>query len=158
VRTAFAALAAAALGSLALAASEGWMPAVAAGGTAAVEASGDSPRLVLKRSPYGKVLFSGGYALYVFTRDNGKSNCDGDCAEAWPPLLGRAGDVRAGDGVRTSLLGTVGREDGSKQITYRGRPLYFYEHDPRGEVLCHDVREFGGKWFAVRRNGRTAPH
>jgi predicted lipoprotein with Yx(FWY)xxD motif len=125
------------------------MPAAAAGG--------DAAKLTLKRSPYGKVLFADGYALYVFTRDGAKSNCYGDCAAAWPPLL-TEGEVRAGEGVRDGRLGTVERRDGSTQVTYRGRPLYFYEHDPRGEVLCHDIREFDGKWYAVRRSGRAAPH
>jgi hypothetical protein len=40
--------------------------------------------------------------------------------------------------------------------TYRGHPLYFYEHDRPGEILCNDVLEFGGRWFVVDRRGRPA--
>jgi predicted lipoprotein with Yx(FWY)xxD motif len=114
-------------------------------------------KLKLKSSPYGRVLFSGGYAQYLFTRDKrSTSACYGDCADAWPPLEAR-GQVVAGPGVRKRLIGTTKRDDGTRQVTYRGRPLYGYVDDPRGEVLCHDVFEFGGTWYAVRANGRAAP-
>jgi predicted lipoprotein with Yx(FWY)xxD motif len=115
-------------------------------------------KLSLKSSPYGRVLFSGGYALYVFTSDRrSTSDCYGDCAEAWPPLEAD-GRLVAGPGVRQRLIGTTKRDDGSRQVTYRGKPLYGYVDDPRGEVLCHDVFEFGGTWYAVRAGGRPAPH
>ena len=41
-------------------------------------------------------------------------------------------------------------------VTYAGQPLYFYEHDPKGEVLCNDIVEFGGTWFAVTAEGKAA--
>ena len=114
-------------------------------------------KLTLKSSPYGRVLFSGGYALYVFTRDDGsRSGCYGDCAVAWPPLEAK-GRLVAGPGVKQGRIGTTTRRDGTTQVTYRGRPLYGYVDDPRGEVLCHDVVEFGGTWYAVRGSGRPAP-
>jgi len=45
-------------------------------------------------------------------------------------------------------VGTVRRRDGRRQVTYEGQPLYFYAHDPRSQVLCNDVVEFAGTWFA----------
>jgi predicted lipoprotein with Yx(FWY)xxD motif len=48
----------------------------------------------------------------------------------------------------------VRRRDGRRQVTYAGQPLYFYEHDPKGEVLCNDIAEFGGTWFAVTAEGK----
>jgi hypothetical protein len=42
-------------------------------------------------------------------------------------------------------------------VTYAGQPLYYYVHDAPGEILCHDVAEFGGLWLVVRPNGRPAP-
>jgi predicted lipoprotein with Yx(FWY)xxD motif len=114
-------------------------------------------KLTLKSSPYGRVLFSGGYAMYVFTRDDGsRSRCYGECAEAWPPLEAD-GRLVAGPGVKQRRIGTTTRRDGGTQVTYRGRPLYGYIDDPRGQVLCHDVFEFGGTWYAVRGSGRPAP-
>ena len=61
---------------------------------------------------------------------------------------------RAGRGVDAGLLGTLTRRDGRRQVTYRGHALYFYVHDPRGEVLCNDVFEFGGTWFALDARGK----
>ena len=42
-------------------------------------------------------------------------------------------------------------------MTYAGHPLYFYVHDPRNQILCHDVFEFGGNWRVVRASGKPAP-
>lgn len=114
-------------------------------------------KLKLASSPYGDVLFANGYAMYVFTKDDGrKSKCYGPCAKAWPPLKAR-GEVVAGAGVDESLIGKTKRRDGSKQVTYAGKPLYGYVDDPRGEVLCHDIFEYGGDWLAVLGSGEPAP-
>jgi predicted lipoprotein with Yx(FWY)xxD motif len=114
------------------------------------------PLVKLRGSQLGPVLFSGSdRALYTFTRDGGgpRSRCHGDCAEAWPPFFAKA-RPRAARGVKPSLLSTI-RRGRRRQVTYRGQPLYFYEHDPRGEVLCNDIVEFGGTWFAVTAAGRA---
>jgi hypothetical protein len=58
--------------------------------------------------------------------------------------------------VRAELLGTVARDDGSTQVTCAGHPLYFYAHEGPGQVLCHDVVEFGGRWLAVTPEGTAA--
>ena len=112
------------------------------------------PLLKLGSSPFGPVLFDGrNRALYLFTRDpKNRTRCYGDCAEAWPPFYAK-GRPRAGRGVDRSLLGTIKRRDGRRQVTYKGQPLYFYVDDPRGQVLCNDVVEFGGTWFAVDAKG-----
>jgi predicted lipoprotein with Yx(FWY)xxD motif len=112
------------------------------------------PLVKLRDSQLGPVLFSGrDRAAYTFTPDGDGSRCYGECAEAWPPFLTR-GRPRAGRGVRRALLGTAPRRDGGRQVTYAGRPLYFYEDDPKGEVLCNDIVEFGGTWFAVTAAGK----
>jgi predicted lipoprotein with Yx(FWY)xxD motif len=118
------------------------------------EAPRRGPLVKLRRSQFGPVLFSGSdRALYLFTRDGKRrSRCYGDCAVAWPPFYAR-GKPRAGEGVNASLLGTVERRDGRRQVTYRGQPLYFYVDDPKRQVLCNDVAEFGGTWFALDAEG-----
>jgi predicted lipoprotein with Yx(FWY)xxD motif len=70
-----------------------------------------------------------------------------------PPYVVR-GTLRAGKGTRRSLLGTTRRRDGTRQLTYAGKPLYYYVGDPVGEVRCQNVREFGGLWLVVRPSGR----
>ena len=84
-----------------------------------------------------------GRALYAFTRDpKGRSTCYGPCAAAWPPYIVR-GRLCAPIGVRRSLLGTTLRHDGSRQLTFGGRPLFFYVGDTGpGVVRCQNVLEF----------------
>ena len=60
-----------------------------------------------------------GMTLYIFDRDaSGKSNCNGQCATNWPPLLAGADAKASGDWT------IVTRDDGGKQWAYKGKPLY----------------------------------
>src|SRR5215210_1857578 len=91
------------------------------------------PTLTVRDSRYGRVLFDGrGFALYAFTHDRrgAASRCYGACAKAWPVYYPKA-RPRAGKGVKQSLLGTVRRRDGRRQVTYNGWPLYYYVHEDR---------------------------
>jgi predicted lipoprotein with Yx(FWY)xxD motif len=115
-----------------------------------------APTLTAKSSSYGRVLFDGrGFVLYAFTRDtNRRSACYGACAKAWPVYYAK-GTLGAGAGIKRSLLGTTKRRDGRRQITYAGRPLYYYVGDTKvGQILCQNVTEFGGTWLVVRPSGR----
>jgi predicted lipoprotein with Yx(FWY)xxD motif len=130
------------------------LPSAAAGQT---DAQGRAT-LIVRDSKYGRVLFDGrGFALYAFTRDRrgGPSRCYGACAAAWPVYYGKSA-LRAGKGVKQSLLGTVRRKDGRRQVTYNGWPLYYYvgERGRPGVILCQNVNEFGGLWLVVRPGGR----
>jgi len=125
-------------------------PSTAAGADSA------SATLTVRGSDYGQILFDGrARALYAFTRDSrGRSACSGACAAAWPPYLAR-GALRPAAGVRASLLGSIRRGDGTRQVTYAGHPLYYYVRDRRpGEVRCQNVFGFGGLWLVVRASGR----
>lgn len=124
-------------------------------GPAAGDAERAGPTLVVRSSRFGRVLFDGrGFVLYAFTADpRGRSVCSGECAAAWPPYVLR-GRLRAGAGVRRSLLGTTRRANGSRQVTYAGKPLYYYVGDTGpGVVRCQNVFEFGGLWLVVRPTG-----
>jgi predicted lipoprotein with Yx(FWY)xxD motif len=115
-----------------------------------------SPTLAVRASAYGPILFDGrGHALYAFTRDarGGRSTCYGACSKAWPPYVVR-GSLSSGSGARRSLLGTVPRRNGARQVTYAGRPLYYYVGDGRLQVRCQNVDEFGGLWLVLRGSGR----
>ena len=108
-------------------------------------------------SQFGRILSDGrGRALYIFTREKTKkSRCYGDCAVAWPPFLTK-GKPRAAGGTRSKLLGTTRRRNGKLQVTYRGKPLYYYVTDTKpGQVTCQDVDEFGGTWLVADKNGRA---
>jgi predicted lipoprotein with Yx(FWY)xxD motif len=114
--------------------------------------------IALGDSEFGSMLFSSKkQAIYVFERDSrGKTVCYGECAEAWPPVY-TEGEPRAGKGVKQSLLGTVERRDGELQVTYAGKPLYFYAHEAPGEVRCHNVDLNGGLWWVVGPDGKRRP-
>jgi predicted lipoprotein with Yx(FWY)xxD motif len=132
------------------------LAAVAAAGGAATEAA--PATLTLRKSQYGQILFDGrGRVLYLFTRDKrGKPpTCYGDCARAWPVYFAPKGGLKAGMGVKQSLLKTVKRRDGRLQVTYNGWPLYYYAHEKAGEVKCHNVRTHGGLWLVLRASGKA---
>lgn len=120
------------------------------------EHSASRATLTTHSSRFGKVLFDGrGFVLYAFTRDRGRSACYGACAKAWPPYFAPKGTLSVGSGVKRSLLGTVKRRNGKRQVTYAGRPLYYYVGDrSAGQILCQDVDEFGGTWLVVRPSGK----
>jgi predicted lipoprotein with Yx(FWY)xxD motif len=97
--------------------------------------------------------------LYVYTKDSpGKSNCTGNCATAWPPLLAPNGAQIQGPVDATLPFGTVARSDGSLQVTYDDMPLYFYRQDSSaGDAKGQGV---GGVWFVASLSGSvssTAP-
>jgi predicted lipoprotein with Yx(FWY)xxD motif len=115
-------------------------------------------KIVLGDSQFGKILFdSKRQAIYLFDRETTKrARCYGECAQAWPPVYAK-GEPRLGPGLKRSLLGTTKRRDGRRQITYGGQPLYYYAHEGAGQVLCHDIFEYGGLWLVVKRNGDPVP-
>jgi predicted lipoprotein with Yx(FWY)xxD motif len=113
-------------------------------------------KLTAVSSTYGRVVADRrGEALYLFDKEKGKrSRCYGACARAWPPLLTK-GRPRAGKGIKQRLLGTTKRRNGKLQVTYRGRPLYYYVDDAPGRILCQNVNEFGGLWLLVKPSGEA---
>jgi predicted lipoprotein with Yx(FWY)xxD motif len=120
---------------------------------AAKDAAGT--RITLGDSEFGSMLFGPrAQAIYIFENDpKGETVCYGECAAAWPPVF-TDGEPTAGKGVREGLLGTVKRRDGRLQVTYAGKPLYFYAHEGPGEVRCHNVDLNGGFWWVVGPDGR----
>ena len=76
-----------------------------------------------------------GMTLYTFDRDTaGKSACNGQCAQNWPPLMAAANAPASGD------WSVVTRDDGAKQWAYKGKPLYLWVKDMKpGEVTGDGV-------------------
>ena len=112
-------------------------------------------QIVADESDFGRVLFdANGQVVYVFEIDGpDQSNCTSEeCVKAWPPVITEE-EPTAGAGVDAGLLGTVRRGDGTLQVTYNGRPLYFYEHEGPGEIKCHNVDLHGGVWWVVTPSG-----
>lgn len=120
----------------------------AGGATAATVGTADVGQL-------GTVLVDGtGRTLYIFNNDTGTSStCSGDCAATWPALV-TSGAASAGMGVKSAMLGTTTRDDGTTQVTYAGHPVYLYSGDTAaGDANGQGV---GGVWFAVTAAGTPA--
>ena len=106
---------------------------------------------------YGQYLVGeDGKSLYLFTPDTTTaSNCNGDCATAWPPFVLDEGEtVKGGDGV-TGTFGSITRADGSKQVTYAGHPLYYHASDKAaGDTTGQGLFD---KWYLVKADGTAIP-
>jgi predicted lipoprotein with Yx(FWY)xxD motif len=84
-------------------------------------------------APYTKVsdgilVGSNNMTLYTFGKDtagSGKSACNGPCAANWPPLL------VDGNPAVSSDYSVITRDDGKKQLAYKGMPLYFWIKDTK---------------------------
>lgn len=108
------------------------------------------------KSRFGKIIVDGrGRTLYLFEKDRrGHSACSGTCATYWPPLL-TTGKPVAGTGAKKSLLGTIRRSNGKKQVTYGGHPLYRYIQDKKpGQITGQDSHFFGAAWYVVSPAGK----
>jgi predicted lipoprotein with Yx(FWY)xxD motif len=95
-----------------------------------------------------------GRALYLWVADsNDKSSCSGACATAWPPLITKGAPIAAA-GVNAADLGTITRADGTKQVTYKGHPLYYFVADSSaGKIKGQGSNSFGAKWWLVAPSG-----
>ena len=92
----------------------------------------------------GGILVNGaGMTIYTFDKDvagSGKSNCNGECARMWPPVPLTVEWIE-------SPYSIVTREDGSKQLAYKGRPLYLYAKDAKPGERKGD--KLNGVWHVV---------
>jgi len=153
------ALALAACGGSSTSSSSGAAAAPGYGGGAAGASSGSTAASVVstKTSSLGTFLVDGqGRTLYLWDADHGPmSTCTAACAQAWPPLT-TTGAPKASGAVKSSLLGTATRADGSREVTYAGHPLYTYAGDTRpGQVTGEGSNSFGAPWWTVTTAGRA---
>jgi predicted lipoprotein with Yx(FWY)xxD motif len=87
-----------------------------------------------------------GMTLYWLKTDSpGVSTCAGGCLENWPAFYRKS--VAATGGLKTSDFGSITREDGKMQTTYKGYPLYYFVKDKKaGDTNGQGAR---GVWYAV---------
>ena len=93
-----------------------------------------------------------GLPLYRFDKDTpkpSKSNCEGECAKAWKPVL--ADKPAMATGVDPISMGTVTRADGTKQLTIAGYPQYTYAEDKTAGDMKGQGK--GGTWWVTAPNG-----
>lgn len=101
-------------------------PVCAALAAALLLSSGSALAQSLKKTD-GVLVDASGMTVYTFDKDkagSGKSACNGPCATMWPPVPVTGERVAAPYSVVT-------RDDGGKQLAYKGKPLYLYAEDSK---------------------------
>ena len=85
-----------------------------------------------------------GMTLYTYDKEvqNGKLACAGECAGVWQPALAPPTAVQAGP------WSLIKREDGTKQWTFRGAPLYRFRQERAIGEAAGDNAE-AGAWHAA---------
>ena len=126
-------------------AGSGSVPPSTAANSAAPSSAGGALTLTIAHTSAGDAIAGpNGMTLYVFANDtNGSSTCSGGCATKWPPLVGDGSQVDPAAGI-SGEFGTTTRDDGTKQVTHNGQPLYYYSGDSAaGDAKGEGV---GGVW------------
>lgn len=67
---------------------------------------------------------AGGFVLFPVYSYSGGSKCTSICSDTWPPLISQ-GTPGVTGGVSASKVHHISRSDGTEQLTYAGKPLYF---------------------------------
>jgi predicted lipoprotein with Yx(FWY)xxD motif len=101
-----------------------------------------------KTAKFGTILVSG---RTVYTLKPSKVACGAQCLKIWPEVLLPKGvtTTTAGPGVSAARLGTVSGTGGSRQVTYRGKPLYYFFNDTRPGQVNGNLTDKWGKWSVV---------
>ena len=93
-----------------------------------------------------------GLPLYRYDKDvpkPSKSNCEGECAKAWKPVL--ADKTPMATGIDPISMGVLTRPDGTKQLTIQGWPQYTFAEDKVAGDMKGQAK--GGVWFVTAPNG-----
>jgi predicted lipoprotein with Yx(FWY)xxD motif len=135
-------------------------PAYGGGASTAPSSAANASVVSTRTTSLGTFLVDGqGRALYLWNADHGSnSTCTGACAQAWPPLTTTATPKVSG-AVKSSLLGTAMRADGSREVTYAGHPLYTFTGDTAaGQTAGEGSVAFGAPWWVVTTGGTALQH
>jgi predicted lipoprotein with Yx(FWY)xxD motif len=145
------------IGLLAAACSTGQPAATSAG-------QGSDGATVSVRTVGGAAVLvdSAGKALYTNNQDRpGRPICTGsDCHAIWEPLTVHGARPTTGAKV-TGKVASVALRDGTRQVTWKGLPLYTFslDHGP-GDLAGNGVHDsFGGTrfvWHAAVSSGHAA--
>ncbi len=116
----------------------------------AMKAAKGAPALTVKlmaKKGAGRYLVDAkGMSLYYFKKDSpGKSACAGECLAKWPVFY--AEKITVPKRVKGKDFGEITRDDGKKQTTYKGMPLYYFFKDAKpGDMLGEGVNNV---WYVV---------
>jgi predicted lipoprotein with Yx(FWY)xxD motif len=124
-------------------------------GSSASSAAGSAVVVSSKHNKLGTILAAGPRhrTVYLFEADKGSSPaCTGACEKVWPPVT--AASATASASARQADLGTITRADGTKQVTYKGHPLYYFHRDgDREDAYGQGSKLFGAGWYVLNPTG-----
>jgi len=102
-----------------------------------------------KNAKFGTLLVAAEDTVY--TLKPSKTACTAKCLKVWPPVELPAGmtAATAGTGVDAAKLGTKALADGTMQVTYSGKPLYWFFKDKAPGQVKGNVTDKWGKWLSV---------
>jgi len=86
-----------------------------------------------------------GNTLYTHAGDTATSStCTGSCITNWPALVVTGGGTASGGaGVTGTFASFTRSDDGTTQVTYNGKPLYYFLSDTKaGDVTGNGVAGF----------------
>ncbi|MEJ3655148.1 hypothetical protein WEH80_26570 [Actinomycetes bacterium KLBMP 9759] len=100
------------------------------------------------------IVTSNGRTVYRFEGDEHdppRVRCLDDCVVTWPPVV-LSSAAPTLDGIPESEVGTAVRQDGQRQVTLGGWPLYYFADDRLpGDVLGEGL---AGNWSVVAADGK----
>jgi predicted lipoprotein with Yx(FWY)xxD motif len=80
-----------------------------------------------------------GKPLYTYNADtSGKSNCTGSCLANWPAYQAKGSTANLPSGVAVITRA----DNGQKQYTYNGMPLYYFTADTNSKPTGNGVEDF----------------
>jgi predicted lipoprotein with Yx(FWY)xxD motif len=123
---------------------------------AATSGTASAVLVTTKPSKLGTILAAGPKqkTVYMFEGDKGSvSACSGACAHVWPPVT-TSGEAKSAGSAMAADVGTITRADGTKQVTYKGHPLYYFARDgDKGDAYGQGVVGFGASWYVLAPSG-----
>ncbi|MGC9214615.1 COG4315 family predicted lipoprotein [Athalassotoga sp.] len=90
-----------------------------------------------------------GMTLYYLDGESTSTiKCNGMCLSFWPAFNVKS--IVVPSGLNSSNFQIFKRPDGSSQLSYEGKPLYYFIRDSyRGDVSGNNLKDPFGIWYAV---------
>jgi predicted lipoprotein with Yx(FWY)xxD motif len=104
--------------------------------------------MLVSQGPHAPYLSNAaGNALYYVEGDTDGSKCTGPCTQSWPPVTIESQQPTGAPGLQGAMIATITRQDGSRQVTFGGHPLYRYAADAgAGSANGDGVKDKFGTW------------
>jgi predicted lipoprotein with Yx(FWY)xxD motif len=117
-------------------------------GVAGAQTAANGKISTTQNQKLGTILVAG---KPVYTLKASSTACGTQCLKIWPQVALPKGmtKAKAGNGVTASKLGTVKRSGGVLQVTYGGKPLYYFVGDTTAASVNGNITDKWGKWSTV---------